>query len=514
MTSVGSYAPGWTLPYGENDRPWGGFACLVASVLLIQPYYLLLPVGLGLGIVLYPLITLTVVFLGAALSLWEASVVLPALWVTSAVLQNLFIGLYLHLAPEAFDRLLLPLFEIKSVILIGGISWLLLANLFSTERVWLRNVDARFAAFLAIVACNFAVSSAPTVSKFAYLRNFTAFILLHLLGRWSCRSERAARIFFTYLMWLGAVLTLVSLADLLWPEMWAMHLNVERIEAAKGPISHITDFLGITLRRLKSGVGEPVNAGYIFAGLAAAALSSRRYVLCAAFATQLLLTFAKGPMLIFGACVMVWTYVRYARWKGFVPRSRALVMVAGGIVVGAAGYVFVTALRVSVFQTTTWAHFVGLGFGLLNAVTHPLGRGIGTGGNYRDVAGLIGSADRPAAEDWLGSGAESAVGVVGTQLGILGLVVFVLAFAALLRESWRAVTSARDGSVREAAAIVATGGMFGLSFTSLLQEGALSPQAAGLFYLVSGVAVALRLLEGERTGTNVVESSNDDTKSD
>jgi hypothetical protein len=450
--------------------------------------------------------------LGAALSLWEATVVLPALWVSSAVLQNLFIGLYLHLAPEAFDRLLLPLFEIKSVILVGAVGWLVSANVFSPQRAWLKSLDPRFALFLGIVAANFAVSSAPTVSKFAYLRNFTAFILLHLLGRWSCRTEKSARVFFTYLMWLGAVLTIISLADLLWPEMWAMHLNVERIEAAKGPISHITDFLGITLRRLKSGVGEPVNAGYIFAGLAAVALTNRRYVLCAAFAAQLVLTFAKGPMLIFGACAMVWAYVRFARQKGFEPQGRALVAVAGAIVVAVIGYVLITAVRVSVFQTTTWAHFVGLGFGLVNAVTHPLGRGIGTGGNYRDVAGLIGSADRPAAADWLGSGAESAVGVVGTQLGIVGLIVFVLAFAALLRESWLAVKSSERGSVREAAAIVATGGMFGLSFTSLLQEGALSPQAAGLFYLVSGVAVALRLFEEDRRRITVDGSPIDDTE--
>jgi hypothetical protein len=433
---------------------------------------------------------------GVSMAPWGLTLLAPALWVVSAVFQNLFIGLYLNSAPVAFDRLLLPIFEVKSIVLVVGLGGMVAAAIVTGKRLpAVLPLDIAIIAFVGLVAVSFLTSTAPWVSKLAYLRNFTAFMLLHLLGRWAYRGPGDAHVFVRFLLVVATVMSLVSIVSILWPGLWSAWLNVTRIEAAKGPISHVSDFLGFHVRRLKSAVGEPVNAGYIFACLALIALTTRRLWLALILVLQLGLTFAKGPILIFGTGFLLFATVVVARIRGTRPRARVFPAVAVIGVLSIAAYVWATSARVPLQQTTTWAHVVGLGMGLSNAVRSPLGQGVGTGGNYLDVAGLIGAADRPDPGSWLGSGAESAVGVVGTQLGWIGLVLFWVVLVLMIRETWRAVRVFHNtGETAEAGlSIVACGGLFGICFTSLLQEGALSPQAAGLFFLLSGMVTAARL---------------------
>jgi len=488
-------------PYLQRRLPIAvPFAYFLAAFLLLQTYYLLLPLGLGTGLLLYPVITLVVAAGTGTVGLWGGRLLLPVLWVVAAVLQNVLIGVYLNGAPEVFDRLLLPLFEIKSVILFFAFGALIVVAGLSFNRLPIRVGDAVFAAFLLLVLFAFFHSPAPLVARLSYLRNFTAFVLLYLLGKWLNLNPEDRRRFLGFLVFaVGGTLTMMSIVDLLWPHVWPRLLSIDRIEAAKGPISQFSDFLGSHLRRLKSGVGEPVNAGYLFACLTLVALCARHRVWATLFGIQLILTFAKGPMLICGVGVLLWAYVRLARIRGFIPSPTIWIWVLVGVLGGSGVYVILTSLSRSFTATSTWWHFVGLAHGLINMVGQPMGQGLGTGGNYRDVAGFIGAAARPEESQWIGSGAESAIGVVGTQLGIPGLALFALALIVMVRNCWRSLSlSVTTGGPELTLATVACGGLGGICLTSFLQESALSPQAAGLFFLVAGMSSA-KLTEPSRS---------------
>ena len=339
-------------------------------------------------------------------------------------------------------------------------------------------------------------SESSSMTVLAYLRNLVTPALFATLGIILLRTGHARTNMVAVLdtaLWLGMFLTLFSAAEmLLGAETWRDDvLHVGLLELAKGPFSDRTDFLGYMVGRLRSAVGEPVNASYIFVTLTWIAVFRRRVLLAVVLGVQGLLTFGKGGLLV-GTFAIAWAAGTYAiranrrlAFKAVLLLSSTFGLFSAYSLLSAGGDGPTTAQvladpdRYYLGHNTALTHAGGLSFGLRALASNPLGSGLGSGGNFGNIFGELDP------KTWITSGAESAIGVVMHQLGLVGLLLVVLLFGAVLR---RAFTLQRQND-RFGSSMA--GLTIGFIAASLFQENAFGPQAGGLFFILVGLLMAL-----------------------
>lgn len=315
-------------------------------------------------------------------------------------------------------------------------------------------------------------------ASLAYLRNFLSPIAILLLGL-ACSSQaskRERRQFLNSLSTLAAAFLLTGslLEIVVGTTRWRSFLNADS-SGALGSLSEYTAAFGLSFPRIGGFIVEPTNAGYlgatvalagllnrtwrsevdvpsrinwfvVFAGLTVVALAAAKngFLLLAIAFIFLALRSAKTPVNL--AAFLSWgiTFVSISAYigiaKGFSP-----LMASFGNPVGIVGG-----------ESTTF-HFAGLLYGIKHAVTHVLGQGIGSGGNFNR------ETDQTRLE-WLTSGSESTWGVIAFQAGLFGLIFWLL---------W-VVVSAKTLGTRSAAVIVAW------SAVAMFAEAMPGPQIAGL----------------------------------
>lgn len=126
-------------------------------------------------------------------------------------------------------------------------------------------------------------------------------------------------------------------------------------------------------------------------------------------------------------------------------------------------------------------HLRGLTSGLEEMVDHPLGRGLGTTGNWGRAAE---------------GGSESTVGVIAAQLGLIGFVLYAAFFATiiagLVAASWRRTCLWADLT------LVLAGALLGLFLVSWVSESASGLLGNAFYLLFAGWALALATPAAER----------------
>jgi hypothetical protein len=330
-----------------------------------------------------------------------------------------------------------------------------------------------------------ALSGVDTIGAFASLRNLTSPMLFLALGlaasRWTTGLAYAR-----LLSGLMVAVVIFTVYERFTPGFW-QNVDLGTLWEKKGiPVNAFTGLPnnfyssemvnGRQQRRAVGPFADPVNLGtFLFAGIIASWYASKtlRALLGIGAAA---LAISKGAALGLLIAAAVWV-------REYRSRFEYLVAFLGVAVVGVVLYQYTLASSTG----STTRHVGGFTAAFTEFPHHPLGRGFGSVGV---LAGLF-------AESAESDISESGVGVVIGQLGIVGIVGYLIFFGVLLRRSAR-LTLARDR-------------MLGLTLTlafltnALFNEVALSPNSSAptfiLLGLVLGYAAAREGLEQAGSGS-------------
>ncbi len=224
----------------------------------------------------------------------------------------------------------------------------------------------------------------------------------------------------------------------------------------------------IVVMRLFGPNMHAISFAYALSFLSVFALYRGRFVLSAALLLLLVLTSAKGPLILFLLVAASWLNFRLFGAK-FAFLCHCLVLIAYAAVGIALG------LRIGDY------HVIGLMAGIEDFIANPIGRGIGAGGNLSPIFNTI---DWPAAQ---AAGrtpfpVESAVGVLISQLGVFAFAMI----GAFIWIAWRVLGVARvTGNDLQAAAAFA---LLTIAATGLFQEEAyFAPLALAMFMGLAGM---------------------------
>jgi hypothetical protein len=226
----------------------------------------------------------------------------------------------------------------------------------------------------------------------------------------------------------------------------------------------------IDVMRLFGPNMHAISFAYALAFLSIFALYRGRFVLTAALFVLLVLTSAKGPLILFLLVGASWLNFKIFGAK-FAFACHALVMLvyaAVGIVIG---------------RSIGDYHVIGLMGGLNEFLLNPIGRGIGSGGNLSsEFVNIDWSAAQAAGRTPFA--VESAVGVLFSQIGVFAAVLI----GAYVWIAWRVLLIARTtGNDLHAAAAFALLTIVG---TGLFQEEAyFAPLALAMFMALAGMIV-------------------------
>ncbi|MEQ1942420.1 hypothetical protein ABMA32_08365 [Mesorhizobium sp. VNQ89] len=226
----------------------------------------------------------------------------------------------------------------------------------------------------------------------------------------------------------------------------------------------------IQVMRLFGPNMHAISFAYALCFLAVFALYRGRFVISVALLALLVLTSAKGPLILFLLVAVAWMLFRlFGAVFAFACLGLALAVYA------VAGIKF--GLDIGDY------HAIGFMGGVHEFLTNPIGRGIGAGGN---LSSEFTSIDWPAAQaaGRTPFAVESAVGVLMSQIGVFAFVVI----GAYVWIAWRVLRIAREtGNDLHAAAAFA---LAAIVVTGLFQEEAyFAPLALAVFMALAGMIV-------------------------
>ena len=241
--------------------------------------------------------------------------------------------------------------------------------------------------------------------------------------------------------------------------------------------SPLLEDFDIRIMRLFGPNMHAISFAYALSFFATFALYRGRLALTAALFVLLVLTSAKGPLILFLLVGISWFVFRLfgARFAFAVHCLALAVYAAIGIVVG---------------RSIGDYHVIGLMGGLYEFLGNPLGGGIGAGGN---LSSEFVNIDWPAAQaaGRTPFAVESAVGVLLYQTGVFALAV-IGAYAWI---AWRVLLIAErtENDLHVAAAL----GLMAMVVTGLFQEEAyFAPLALAMFMALAGMIVGASARSG------------------
>ncbi|MCU1569974.1 MAG: hypothetical protein JWR33_715 [Naasia sp.] len=423
------------------------------------------------------LVLVAVAVISALLALWRIRVFL-VFWLALACFQGAAVGLWLAVFGGGAG---LEVTEMKTAAALGMV-------VVTAPAIW-RYLLPRRALLIAVVL--FVLSVMVSLRAFipatlAYGRNFLLPVLLMIALVAAFERVPAAerlRLAFRLSGALSAFLLLGSVIETaVGTTAWRSFFHAEDIGALSS-LSTTTYVLGVEVGRVGGFILEPVNAGYMAAGLAvcllAAAdrLSRRERLWCAAALVAdgvvILAASAKNGLLMILAFIFAALLLKLIRggWRALVTPLTWLVSflaVVSYIVLlrglSALPVLFTDPAKLIGGDSTT-VHMTGLIEGVSRAISHPLGFGLGNGGNLSQNLPNPGAfAEEPG---WLESGGESGIGAMAFQIGIVGAVLF-LYLLVRMGNAW---------GVRSIALLAAW------SASSLIAESMFGPQVASVFII-------------------------------
>lgn len=311
---------------------------------------------------------------------------------------------------------------------------------------------------------------ATIVTMLASLRNVVAPMMFFLVGILGARFVRP-NVFYSYILVLGLFVAGFGIIELfLFPGFWKVSALPE-LWIKKGlPINEATglphNFFSSELingqpqRRMVSSFADPVNLGTFIFIVFAISWYLKRYILMWVFIAVAALAISKGAFLGIMIFLVVLARIRGNQFLGALVTA---VCIVGGI-----GFI---AFSMTSSNQSLAMHVSGLTNSIIRLPSHPLGTGLGSVGvlAHNEAGGK--SIDI----------AESGLGVVIGQLGVVGLMCYAAFFAFLFKWSNR-LSDSRDRT-------------FALSLTLAIlvniafNEVALSPNSCAAYFMAIGIMV-------------------------
>jgi len=347
------------------------------------------------------------------------------LLIVSCVASAAFLGLMARFGVESASRFLLVA-EMKTILIVVICTTLIFNRSFRHR--WVTNYFPYI--FLALYALLRLQDFTP--NGLGYLRNFATPALIMLIGLSlaSIDHKKLDTVFksLTVILFVAA-----SIEYLVGTRAWLIFLASETTTKIKGPTSTVSDFFGISVPRILGLAGNPIIMSFIFGSLAFwhFCLRNIRHTIYAT--VPLLFTFGKAGMLMFLLSI-IWYFTFNSKNRVLnVSKIFFLVLLPFPFFSVYSSissplnllYIFTHPLSVFYGNNSAISHGVGAYLGIRNAITKPLGSGTGSGGNLTNIF------EKTDARTWISSGSESSIGVLGTQLGLFGILMFYAGFVLL-----------------------------------------------------------------------------------
>ena len=224
----------------------------------------------------------------------------------------------------------------------------------------------------------------------------------------------------------------------------------------------ILAFFLLRIRRMASTFADPVNLGAFLLAVFLVSWHRGKGIICVLMAIGMLLTVSKGAWL--GMSVFFCVYA-YFYW----PKP-AFYMMLG--VSGLIGFVFlIYAYKTS--ANSVFLHISGLTAAFRGLIKHPLGSGLGSNSVLaKQFSGFSSNAEVT----------ETGLGMVISQLGIFGLIIYVVYFKKLIDTSLH-IENKKD-------AVLVLSLLLSVILNIFFNEVALSPNTCAVYFLITGYYVA------------------------
>jgi hypothetical protein len=402
-----------------------------------------------------------------------------------SALQNVYLGMISPSISQFQVQFLVILNFLLALVLIpllatnGPQRRVLLSEAFtSTYDTFRLGLIKLLVALVAFSAMSVAIFHGEASSALASFRNISAPIVFFFLGYLASPLVRL-RNYSLYLVLLAGVVVAIGLWELFGDQNMWITLNIADLWLKKGikveyyliPANFFSSeyINGQHVRRMVSSFADPVNLGtFFFAAFMAAWFLRNRF---AAFLIILgaTLTISKGALLGLLVFAIFWA-------RTFASKTIQFLIVA----LAGAGALAFYLFSLSNSSGSTAAHINGFVAGFVSLPAHPLGQGLGR-------TGVLASLFSEGADSDI---AESGLGLVIGQLGVVGLAIYVLFFVAVIRASSRVV------ELRQR--VYAQGLLIGFAFNASFNEVALSPNSSAPYFTILGIIIGRSLLARAR----------------
>lgn len=348
-----------------------------------------------------------------------------SLLIVSLTASASFLGLVSRLGMESNTRFLLVA-EFKTILILVVSASLIFNNAF--RRLWVRN----YYPFIILAIYAMVRLQDLTPNALGYLRNFATPAFIMLIGL-SLASIDHKKLDWAFKGLTNVMVFAATIEYFVGKNTWLNFLASDVVTTIKGPTSIVTDFFGIPVSRIIGLAGNPIIMSFIFGSLAFwhFCLKNIRHLTMSSVA--MLLTFGKAGILMF-LLALTWYFVFSSKKKLLSGLKLTLLTLLPFPLFAIYSsissplnllYIFTHPLSVFYGNNSAISHGVGAYLGIRNALINPIGDGTGSGGNLTNIF------EKTDASTWISSGSESSIGVIGTQLGILGIVTFYLGFILL-----------------------------------------------------------------------------------
>lgn len=303
-------------------------------------------------------------------------------------------------------------------------------------------------------------------------RNIAAPFLFLLIGLHASAWAKHA-VYLRYLVMLGFAAIVFGFIEANSPDFW-QSLNLRTLWEKKGISVQQDSGLpknffaseqvvpGEFLRRMAGPFADPVNFGTFLFAVFMASWYLRGLLLQIATVAAMVLAVSKGALL--GLIVFFAFWTRY--YASRISHVIALALLAAG------AYNFYL-FTVTSSTGSTAAHIDGFTAAFIEFPQHPLGRGLGSSGV---LAGLFSEGSESTS-----AVTESGLGMVIGQLGIVGLVVYLVFFVQLSKYVLR-MKDVRDKTL-------SAGLLGGFLLNAAFNEVALSPNSAAPYFIILGLVI-------------------------
>lgn len=318
------------------------------------------------------------------------------------------------------------------------------------------------------------VSGNSLIGGLASARNLIAPMLFFLIGYYAI-TFADPRYYLRLLLSLGWVVLAVAIVEYTTPDFWPTiglhHLwELKGIAVTENSLLPLNFYaseqieLGTFIRRMAGPFADPVNFGTFLFALLMVAWFMRSRVLFLASIVASVLVVSKGALLGLLAFCTVWA-------KKFRSAFEFILVATITVVAGLYFYAFTQSSSTG----STTAHINGLMAALVELPQYPLGRGFGGTGV---LAGLFADEAAEGGSAILESGLGSVIG----QLGVVGLVAYIVFFAMIIRSVHQ---------IKEVRTYV-LGMSLVLAFilNAAFNEVALSPNSCAVYFIILGLLVA------------------------